>query len=124
MSRRVGSRGDRGKAHVYATSHGNNFFDDETASLVSRWLKFYKVTLTIGVMTLDPQAVYPWRLVLRGVETTSISSESCTISNGAFPRCRPDTRRGASRGVTRAKDLFIDIEADFFRDKVHPNLGA
>ena len=32
MSRRVSSKGDQGKAPVYATSHGDDSFDDETTS--------------------------------------------------------------------------------------------
>ena len=36
----------------------------------------------------------------------------------------PATGRGASRGETRAKDLFIDIEANFSRDEVLPDLST
>ena len=55
---------------------------------------------------------------------TSVSSESRTISSGASLLHGPVTRRGAFRGVTLAKDLLIDIDADFSRDEVLPDLGA
>ena len=58
------------------------------------------------------------------VETASVSSKSCTISNWASSQCMPVTAKGASRGETRAKDLFIDIEANFSRDEVFLDLST
>ena len=57
------------------------------------------------------------------VETASISSESYTISSRAFSQCRLAITRGASRGATRVEDLFIDIDADFSKNKVLLDLG-
>ena len=54
----------------------------------------------------------------------SVSSESHTISNGASSWRKPATGKGAFGRVTRAEDLLIDTEADFFRDVVHLDLGA
>ena len=60
----------------------------------------------------------------RLVKMASVSSESRTISSEASSRHGPATRKMASRGVMRAKDLLIDIKADFFGDEVLPNLGT
>ena len=54
----------------------------------------------------------------------SIFSESHTILSEASSWHRPATGRGALGGETRAKDLLINIKANFSRDKVYPDLGA
>ena len=60
----------------------------------------------------------------RSVEMASILYESYTISSGASSRHKLALGKGASRGVTRAEDLLIDIKDDFSRDEVLPDLGA
>ena len=102
MSQRVSSSENWGKALMYATSHEDDSSDDE--------IEFCKATLTAGRR--------------RSVETANVSSKSHTVSSRASSWHRPAKRRGASRGDMRAVDLLINIDANFFGDEVHANLGA
>ena len=61
MSQSAGSKGDWGKATMYATSHGDNSFDDETASsgeqmaqvLQSRFNREEEYTRPAGGITIE-----------------------------------------------------------------------
>ena len=54
----------------------------------------------------------------------SVSSESCTLSSKASSQRKTTRGRGAYGGVTRAEDLFFDIDANFSGDEVLLDLGA
>ena len=102
MSWRAGSRGDSGKAPIYATSHGDDSSDDETnsASKQAAWVLQSHFNYRgddpkpIGSIPIETRS--RWRY---SIETVSVSSESHTISSGAFSQCRLAAGRGASRGV-------------------------
>lgn len=111
---------------MYATSHGDDSSDDETAS-ASEWVaqvlqsrfdceeEDIGPTGDISIETCSKR----WRLV----KMASVSFVSYTVSNGASSRRKPARGRGAFRGETWAEDLIIDIVADFSRDEALPKLG-
>ena len=123
----LGSKGDRGKAPVYATSHGDDSSNDETASAskqVARFLqsRFNRREEDIGLTSSISIETHSRR---RGsIEMANVSFESHIVSSKASSRCRPARGRGASGGEMRAEDLVIDIKADFSGDEVHLDLGA
>ena len=50
----------------------------------------------------------------RSIKMASVSSESHTVSGGAFSLRSSAIERGAFREVMQVEYLLIDIEADFF----------
>ena len=127
MSWRTSSRGDWGKAPAYTTSHEDASSDDETTSTGEQVARVLQSHFDCGGDDPRPTGGIPMETRSRrrcSIETASVSFESRTISNRASSRCRSTTGRWASGGEMRAKDLLIDIEADFFWEKVYPDLGA
>ena len=127
MSRRAISRGDMGKTPIYAMSYGDDSSDDETTSADNWATRVLQSHFNSEAADSRPAGSFPMETRSRGrrlVKMASVSSESRTISSEASSRHGPATGKRASRGVMRAKDLLIDIKADFFGDEVLPNLGT
>ena len=127
MSRRASSRGDWGKAPVYATSHREDSSNNETIFVGEQAARVLWSHFDCKGNDFRPIGSIPMESRSRrrhSIETASISSESRTISSGASSWCKPAAKRWASGGVIRAEDLLINIEVDFSEDEVHPDLGA
>ena len=127
MSRRASSRGDRGKAPVYATSHGKDSSNNETIFVGEQAARVPRSHFDCEGNDFGPTGNIPIETQSRrrhSFETASISSKSRTISSGASSWCKSAAKRWASRGVMRAEDLHINIEVNFSEDEVHPDLGA
>ena len=112
---------------MYATSHGDDSSDDETASAgerVARFLqsRFNRREEDIGLTGDISIETHSRRR--RSVEMANVSFESHIVSSRASSRCRPARGRGASGGEMRAEDLIIDIKANFSGDEVHLDLGT
>ena len=85
MSQRASSVGDWGKAPVYATSHGDSSFDDETTSAGKKVARVMQSHFNRGVYDTKPVGGIPMETQSRrrhSIEMASVSSESHTISNG------------------------------------------
>ena len=97
MSWRTSSRGDRGKAPMYATSHRDVSFYEETASASDQAARVLQSHFDCKGGNPRPTGSIPmetWSRRQRLVETASVLFESRTVSNGAFSRCRPTRGRG------------------------------
>ncbi|KAK7839667.1 ribulose bisphosphate carboxylase large chain [Quercus suber] len=118
MSQRARSMRDQGKAPMYATSHGDNSSNDETASASEQVARVLQSRFNCGEEDTRPVggiSIETWSKKWCSVEMASVSYESRTISRGAYSRRKPARGRGSSEGEMRAKDLVIDIDADFPR---------
>ena len=97
MSQRASSRGDREKAPIYATSHGGDVSNDETASAgkhAARVLQSH-----FDCEGDDPRPISGIPIETRSkrwhsVEMANVSSESHIVSNGASSWCRLARGRG------------------------------
>ena len=121
MSRRASSRGDKRKALVCTTYHGDNSSDDEITLTCEQAAWVLQSHFDCGGDDLRPTSGIPMETLSkrrRLVEMASVSSKSHTVSSRASSWRRSATGRRASGGVMRAEDLLIDIEADFFGDEV------
>ena len=121
MFQRAGSRGDLGKAPMYAISHMDDSSDDEHVAQV---LQSHFNCVDDDPRPISSIPMETWFRRRCSVERASVSSELCTISSGASSQRRPTRGKGTSRGEIRAKHLIIDIDADFFREEVLLDFGA
>ena len=99
MSQRASSRGDRGKAPIYATSHGDDSSNNETIFDGEQAARVLQSHFDYEGDDLKPTNDIPMETQSRRrhlIETASISSKSRTISSGASSWCRPAAGRGAS----------------------------
>ena len=85
MSRRFSSGGDRGKAPMYATSHGDNSSDDETASAIKQVAQILQSRFDHREEDIGPTSgisIETWSRRRRSVEIASALTKSHTISGG------------------------------------------
>ena len=86
MSWRASSRGDRGKAPVYTTSHGDDS-SDETTLAGERAARVLQSHFDRGDNDTRPTDKIPMETRFRRrclAKAISVSFESCTISSGVF----------------------------------------
>ncbi|KAL0008420.1 hypothetical protein SO802_009922 [Lithocarpus litseifolius] len=86
MSRRASSRGDRGKAPIYATFHGDFSSNDETISTAKRAAQVLQSHFNRGGDDTRPISEIPMEIRSRrrrSAKTVRFSFESRTISSRA-----------------------------------------
>ena len=126
ISRRTSSKGDWRKAPIYATSYGDASSDEETALVSEQAARVLQSHFDCEGDDTRPIGGIPIETRSRrqcSVETVSVSSESCTISNGASSCRRLAIGKGVFGEETPVEDLLFDIEADFSREKeIYPGV--
>ena len=102
MSRRASSRGEQGKAPMYATSQGDGSFDVEIASAGEQAARVLQSHFDYGGDNLMSTGGIPMETRSRrrqSVETASALSESHIVSSGTTSQRKPVRRRRAFGGV-------------------------
>ena len=110
MPQRASSRGDRGKAPIYAMSHGDTSFDNGTIFAGEQAAQVLQSHFNRESDNIRPTNEIPLETRSKrwhSTETVSTSSESCTISSGASSWRVLATRKGTFGGETPTKDLFF-----------------
>ena len=118
MPRRASSRGDRGKAPIYAMSYGDSSSDDETISTSEQAAQVLQSYFDRKGDNIRPTGGIPMEIRSKRqclAEKISASSESHTISTRTSSRHTSVMEKGGSSGATMAEDLIFDLEANLRR---------
>ena len=127
MSRKASSRGDQGKAPMYATSQGDDSSDDETTSASEQAARVLQSHFDCGggnPRSISGIPIETKSRRRRSVEMASASSKSCTISSGTTSQRRPVKGKGAFGGEVRDDDILIDIDEVFTGPEVLPDFST